>query len=236
MKKIFNAIFEVFIYPIFIIMFNLTGLSIINPIAKFIGNVNLISAINDSSTRVAVDSALIALVVNLILLIVNKPVKISGSLRTKNYTDAVIISLDSRKRQSKAELELKVDYKFKLFKWALLKIGGTSLIIHNTDFTSMQIESRSSRLQRASTMLSSKELQIKLESSVQQRYCSGNSRLTFILEPDVSETERGKITTEIRPLVDKNRKFAYTWAKFVCSILISKNIEDLEVNVIREND
>ena len=236
MKKTFKAIFEAFIYPIFIILFNITGLSIINPIAKWIGNANLISAINNSSTRVAVDSAIIALIVNLVLLIANKPVKISGSLKTKNYTDKVIISLDSRKAQSKAELELKVDYKFKLFKWILLKIGGTSLIIHNTDFTSMQIENRSSRLQGASTMLSSKELQIKLESSVQERYCSGDSRLTFTLEPDVSETEYGKITTEIRPLVDKNRKIAYMWSKLICGILISKNIKDLEVQVVRDSD
>lgn len=236
MKKTFKAAFEAFIYPIFIILFNITGLSIINPIAKWIGNANLISAINNSSTRVAVDSAIIALLVNLILLISNKPVKISGSLKTKNYTDKVIISLDSRKAQSKAELELKVDYKFKPFKWILLKIGGTSLIIHNTDFTSMQIENKSSRLKDASTMISSKELQIKLESSVQERYCSGESRLTFILEPDVSETEYGKITTEIRPLVDKNRKIAYIWSKLICSILISKKIKDLEVQVVRDSD
>lgn len=236
MKKTFKAAFEAFIYPIFIILFNITGLSIINPIAKCIGNTNLIYAINDSSTRVAVDSAIIALIVNVILLIANKPVKISGSLKPKNYTDKVIISLDSRKVRSKAELELKVDYKFKLFKWILLKIGGTSLIIHNTDFTSMQIENRSSRLNGASTMISSKELQIKLESSVQERYCSGDSRLIFTLEPDVSETECGKITTEIRPLVDKNRKIAYMWSKIICSILISKKIEDLEVQVVRDSD
>lgn len=236
MKKIFKVVFEVAIYPACIIIFNLTSLSIIEPIAKIIGNPNIISAVNNPDTRVAVDSALITVIVDLLMLLLNKPVSVSGTIKTKNYTDTVIINLDSRKAKSKAELELSVDYKFKLFKYFLNCIGGTSLIIHNTDFTSMQIESRSSRLERASTMLSSKELQIKLESSVQQRYCSGDSRLTFILEPDVSETECGKITTEIRPLVDKNRKFAYAWAKLVCNILISKNIDDLEVNVIKDND
>lgn len=236
MKKNFKIIFELAIYPVSIMLFNLTSLSIIEPIAKIIGNQNMISSVTNPDTRVAVDSALITLIVNVLMLFLNKPVSVTGTIKTKNYTDTVIINLDSMRVKSKAELELNVDYKFKPLKRFLNKIGGTSLIIHNTDFTSMQIESRSPRLERAATMLSSKELQIKLESSVQQRYCSGDSRLIFILEPDVSETECGKITTEIRPLVDKNKKFAYAWAKFVCSILISKNIEDLEVNVIREND
>lgn len=239
MKK-FNKCVKVFmetlIYPICIILFYISGISLVLPLAKWIGNNQIISSLNDSATRVAVDSALISLIINLLLLVLNKPIKISGSFKSINSLEAVLIDLDSRKCMSTAELELNIDYRYKWIKKALIVIGGTSLIIHNTDFTTMQIKERSPRLKNSSSMISSKELRIKLEDSVQERYCKGKGRISFILEPDVDNTEEGSITTEIRPLIDRNKKFRYYLSKIIYKILIEKNIEDLEVKAYKDSE
>lgn len=233
-KTFVRGFIETFLSPILIILFYMNGTSIIMPIAKSMGNKNIISVLGESGVRVAVDSAILSILSSLILIILNNPVKVKGVIEPNHDLDKILIDLNSTRSNVKFHIKLDVNYRFNCIKNFIKLLGGTKLIIYNTDFTTMQKSACSTRL-RDARMISSKEFQIPLECSVQENDSRGRSKITCILAPDTHVTETGNLKSELMPLIDRDKKIRYSILSFICKVLIEKDINNLEVQVYKDN-
>lgn len=122
--------------PICIILFYLSGVSIIVPVLeKFQVTNHLI--LSSDSIRVAVDSAIVTLFVNIILSILSFPIKVEVETRNRQDLEQVIIYCD---RSSKIEYMVKISSKYKrILKW-YKKYKNPVLRINNSFNTSIVID------------------------------------------------------------------------------------------------
>jgi len=122
--------------PICIILFYLSGVSIIVPILNKLQVTNS-AVLSSDSIRVAVDSAIVTLLVNTLLSIVSAPIKVDVEARSLQDLEQLLISCN---RSSKVEYLVKISSKYKwILKW-YKKHGMPILRINNSKNTSIVVD------------------------------------------------------------------------------------------------
>lgn len=122
--------------PIFIILFHLSGFSIIVPIfAEF----NIIDSIanTNNSIRVAIDSSIVTLFVNTILVLLNSPIKVEVNSKDRLDLDQVITYCN---RSVKVDYRIKVNFRYKWVKKFYRKYRSPTLQIINSKNTSIAVD------------------------------------------------------------------------------------------------
>ncbi|MDQ0150028.1 hypothetical protein J2S18_001964 [Eubacterium multiforme] len=120
--------------PIAVLLFNLTNLTIIDNVQKLLG-LNMLPL--SSTARIAVDSAIITLIFNFIAQSINSPASIKTFFKNRVDLKQLRLRID---KISKVDLEIFVDYKYKLLQTIIRKLDGIIyIVIKNTDWTSITV-------------------------------------------------------------------------------------------------
>lgn len=122
--------------PICIILFYLSGVSIIVPI---LGNFQATdhTVLTNESIRVAVDSAIVSLFVNTVLSFLSSPIKVEVEARSRQDIEQVLIFCN---RSSKVEYSVKIISKYKWLLRLCKKYGTPVLRINNSRNTSIAVD------------------------------------------------------------------------------------------------
>lgn len=124
--------------PLVIIAFYLWDISLTKGVESLL-NLSIPTLDNNISARIAVDSALITLLINFFAFLINSPATIDVSIRNRIDTAGLIIY-----NNKPVNLDIQLDYNFR-YKWlgkVLLNFGNIRLRIKNTKWTSIDIENR----------------------------------------------------------------------------------------------
>lgn len=123
--------------PICIISFWLLNISIVKPIAEVLNNYDILNALEVASARVAVDSAILTLLVNTLLYWVSTPIDVSIDIRSSKDLYEIETFCN---RSVRASCAIKVDFKRKIYKYLFWKKSLVHLRILNTDCTSIVVD------------------------------------------------------------------------------------------------
>lgn len=122
--------------PILIIVFYLSEVSIILPILKVLNVSNSIVTTSDS-IRVAIDSAIVTLFVNTILVMLNSPIKVTIESRNRQDLEQVITYCD---RPVYVDYNVQVNFRYKWVKKLYKRFWKPCLYILNSKDTSIVID------------------------------------------------------------------------------------------------
>lgn len=122
--------------PIFIILFYLSGLSIIIPIVTKLHISNSIVVTSDS-VRVAIDSAIVTLFINTILVLLNSPIKVEVESKNRQDLKQVITYCS---RQVRVDYSVKVNFRYKWIKKVYQRYWTPCLHIVNSKNTSIAVD------------------------------------------------------------------------------------------------
>lgn len=122
--------------PIFIIIFYLSGVSIIVPILTKLGIEESIVNTSDS-IRVAIDSAIVTLFINTILVFFNSPIKVDIKPRYRRDLEQVITYCD---KPAKVDYSIRVNFRYKWVKRFYRKYCNPRIHIVNSKNTSIVID------------------------------------------------------------------------------------------------
>lgn len=124
--------------PIFIILFYLSGFSIIEPIVNKLNITN--SIVNTSpSIRVAIDSAIVTLFVNTFLMFINAPIEVKVEAKNRQDLEQVVTYC---KRNINVDYTICVNYRYKWVKKMLKKLNSPYLYIVNSRNTSISVDKK----------------------------------------------------------------------------------------------
>lgn len=144
--------------PICIIIFYLGDISIIEIVFNALNITN--SGITTSpSIKVAIDSAIVTLLMNLIFDFFGSPVHIRVLSRSSDNTDITILKKD---KGSMIYYNIEIDYRKAVYRKFFEKIGGVVLRIHTTKWTSLQIDNEGQYGQVVDSSKASKYIDINL--------------------------------------------------------------------------
>lgn len=124
--------------PLVIIAFYLWDISLTKGVESLL-NFSIPILESNMSARIAVDSAVVTLLINFFAFLINSPATIDVSIRNRMDTEGLIIY-----NNKPVNLDIQVNYNFR-YKWlgkVLLKFGMIKLHIKNTKWTSIDIENR----------------------------------------------------------------------------------------------
>ncbi len=124
------------ISPIFIIMFYLSGFSIISYLLDIFHVENQIIS-QSPSIKVAIDSAIVTLFINTILAVLNAPMKSSISIVNPKGTTEVVVYCE---KIAYVNCAVKVNFKHLFLKKLFFKYGGIYLRILNSKHTDLEID------------------------------------------------------------------------------------------------
>lgn len=144
--------------PIGIILFYLTNKSIILPVLKIL-NVNNTNISNNASIRVAIDSAIVTLLINIMLEIFYSPVKININIDTEQNLKQVITYC---KKAVHLKVIIEIDFGRKWIKKLYKKYGGLYLNIKNTVNTSIAVNKEDEYIGIIDCSNASKYIQVNL--------------------------------------------------------------------------
>lgn len=122
--------------PICIILFYLSGVSIIVPILGKLQVAND-TVLSNESIRVAIDSAIVTLFINVVLSFLNSPIKVEVEARSRQDIEQVLISCN---RSSKIEYSVKIISKYKWLLRRCKKYEAPVLRINNSKNTSIAVD------------------------------------------------------------------------------------------------
>lgn len=122
--------------PVCIILFYLSGISIIVPIMKIFQITDSV-VLSNASVRVAVDSAIVTLLVNVLLSFLSSPIKVEVEARSRQDLEQVLVYCN---RGSKIDYTISISSKYKwILNW-YYKHGEPILRINNSQNTSLVID------------------------------------------------------------------------------------------------
>lgn len=122
--------------PICIILFYLSGQSIIVFILKIV-NVSIPKVTTSDSIRVAIDSAIVTLFVNTILMLLNSPIKVEIGTKNRQDIDQVITYCN---KVVHVDYSVNINFRYKWIKKHYKKIGNPSVRIINSIYTSIAVD------------------------------------------------------------------------------------------------
>lgn len=175
--------------PTCIILFYLSGISIIIPILnKF--NITNLAITSSDSIRVAVDSAIITLLVNFVLSVLNSPIKVEVEAKSRQELDQVVTFCD---RHAKIDYQIKLNYKHKLILDMYLRYLNPIIRINNTKNTSLNIDKEDQYEGIINCSFASKYIDIDLSKLPN----SGRLYFTLLIQSDKTIKWDDEIKTEL---------------------------------------
>lgn len=208
--------------PIAVLVLNLSSFSLV----KWIGEILDIGVIKnlDISTRIAVDSAVITIVFMIIAQVFNEPGSINAIFTNRLDVDTLQLR---KERTAKIDLNINIDYKYKWLRSMIHRLGGLSLHIINSEWTSLEIDRRDEYGQIINYDNPATEVIIDLEEAVRRGDNTRILYLTLCIQPNKFVKNDGKIKTEVRL---KNETF---FNKLLLAIFININCTQQKI-VYRE--
>ena len=179
--------------PVCIILFYLCDVSIIREVIKLL-DIQNISILDSESIRVAIDSAIVTLIVNTVLVLLNSPIKVEIEARNSQDMEQVVTYC---KKAVKINYSIRINFRYKYLKKIYRKYGQVFLQIKNSPYTSIAIDKEDEYGRILDTNTASKYINIDIlnisESSIVE------DKLYIILEVVSNKTIKwdSKITTEI---------------------------------------
>ena len=98
--------------PVCIILFYLCDVSIIREVIKLL-DIQNISILDSESIRVAIDSAIVTLIVNTVLVLLNSPIKVEIEARNSQDMEQVVTYC---KKAVKINYSIKINFRYKYLK------------------------------------------------------------------------------------------------------------------------
>ena len=182
--------------PICIILFYLSGVSIIIPIMNKFQISNIIVTSNDS-VRVAVDSAIVTLFVNIVLSFFDSPIKIEVEAKSRQDLEQVVTYCNKPVR---VDYDISLKYKHKRIMNMYRRFGSPVLRLINTENTSIVIEKEDEYVGIVDCSNSSKYIDVNISKIAD----SGKLYFTLLIQSNKTIKWDDKIKTELR--IGKRRK------------------------------
>lgn len=156
---------------------------------------NTTSASN--SARIAVDSALITILLNLLAFVVNSPAIINIML--DNKLDMTQLAIMEQKRKYRLELSIFFDYRYKWLKKILNKFGGVKVKVVNTGWTSIEVDKRQEYAQGVIDYSNpSKYILIDINKLIPDERLNGKLYFELNVSSNTTIKSDGDITTEVK--------------------------------------
>lgn len=144
--------------PIGIILFYLSNKSIILPLLKVL-EINNTNISDNASIRVAIDSSIVTLLINIVLEIFHSPVKVDVNINTEQNLEPVITYCD---RTVHLKFIIEIDFGRKWIKKLYKKYGGLYLNITNSNNTSIAVDKEDEYIGIIDSNNASKYIQVNL--------------------------------------------------------------------------
>lgn len=208
-EKVFSKALKI-VPPICIILFYVGNISIIEAVFNTFNITNAVIS-NNPSIKVAIDSAIVTLVLNLIFEFFGSPVHIRVLSRSSDNTDIVVLKGDKGRL---IYYNVEIDYRKPFYRRLFDRNGGVVLRIYNTQWTSIQIDNETQYGQVVDSGNSSKYIDInlgKISQHSKKMYEKLYLRLTVSLKKDVDLND--EIISEVLFPNSKFNKFIWMFCE-----------------------
>lgn len=145
MKRKIIGMLNIIISPLIIFFVYLSGYSIVGdlilPLLEGVLNPQLISNINSTAAKIALDTALLNLLLNLIILKMLNLIQITVKITNKDRTNELYIPINMMKTK-KVEFIIKVNYRWNWVKKIVKYLGGNVLEIYVPNKINYEVKNR----------------------------------------------------------------------------------------------
>jgi hypothetical protein len=158
-------------------------------------NIKIANLNGNNSARIAVDSAIITILLNFLAFIINSPATINVMLDNRLDIPQLILT---KGRNGKLDLSIFFDYKYKWLKKLINKFGGAKIKIINTGWTSIEIEKRQEYPSGAIDYSNpSKYILIDFNKLIPDDKLNGKVYFQLIISSNTTIKSDGEISTEV---------------------------------------